>query len=547
MGSFDALSGKAGCPSASVSETTLSDKPVSTCSGKASIVRRETLKATNVFNGTIGSFILSVYKADGSPVEDWVGRPMERDVPLDISNLTLAITGEDPKFSLAYVNVTGSPTVTLQLTYVGPGPELCFDAVTSSPAASPTVPFTISGGRNTTTPGLSDMDTRVEMCIPPNVTGEIWIDANTNTIRDAGELPLKKKPVRILLFNKTWLDGTMDDNGLFIFDMPYLFANETFEVYDTATGAPLATFTTDANGTAFVPIPIPVPPKTFGKDVLFGGNSSSSVCALRPYDVEVKALLETGNWTRTIQVDFAAGNNYSSGSIQPSEGWLVEFSTDGGLSWNATEPVPSSQVSSIRATSSKPIAASEWQNGTDGAVQMFTTTSSLAMNAGQLSSATSEFSSDAAVWFHLTFVCCYFRWRRRLGSHHRSRGRQDLFDPPSPDLHRAGMPDPIHGQALSRLRPNATRNQHRCRRSVAIPELHRQPAFIRLVQPPRGLSLRPVVDRAISMQTVFQRKAKSSLRTARSAFSASMWASRRLISALDRRLSPRSATTRLFR
>lgn len=229
------------------------------------------------------------------------------------------------------------------------------------------------------------------MCIPPNVTGQIWVDSNNNSARDLGELGWKEKPIRIDLFGTTPLRASMDSQGHFVFQMPYRLPNQTFTVYDEASGRPLAMFTTDENGTAYVPIPIPVPGPNAGTSVSFGGNETSMICADTPYHVVAGTLVDPGDIERKLQVDLTTGTNYVASSVKAPPGWILEFSTDGGVSWNGTEPSPASRISNIRAISPEPVEAFDWVNGTGNTEQVFRASSTIALSAGQLTSATGGF------------------------------------------------------------------------------------------------------------------------------------------------------------
>ena len=85
-------------------------------------------------------------------------------VVVDRRNLTDAVAGTSPRFVVSYGNVTGSPQSTMSLAYGGPGPELCFKAISNSTAGNPTSPFTATINGNSTTATSMDTSLNVINC-----------------------------------------------------------------------------------------------------------------------------------------------------------------------------------------------------------------------------------------------------------------------------------------------------------------------------------------------------------------------------------------------
>lgn len=151
MGSFDALTGKPGCPAVGVGEFALSEQPETTCSGAPSILARDSLTVTRVRNGTVSSFLLNVLDSNNNLIPEFTSIPLRTGEPVPLTNLTVDITGPNPRYSLVLVNMTGTPVVDLLFKYIGPGPTLCFKAVSPASVSETTVPFLVSIGGNGTT------------------------------------------------------------------------------------------------------------------------------------------------------------------------------------------------------------------------------------------------------------------------------------------------------------------------------------------------------------------------------------------------------------
>lgn len=380
MGTIDLRTRNANCLSTSVIETDLMEKPPTTCSGKPAVLSRESLTVTDITNGTASTLLLTVISADGELIDGWSGIPLNVGESISLMNLTNDLTGPNPSYSVVFVNATGAPAVSLQLSYAGPAEELCFVATSSKPAGTnPFMPFVASIDGNNTL----DTVTSIRDCAPQTITGTIWIDADNDTTKDPNELPYKNRPVKLVLPNGTVISTTPDPTtGAFAFPIGYM-PDTAFTILDF-DDTPLASFTTDSTGSASIPIPIPPPAiDPTGQTVNYAGNSSSAICADANYDVVVGSLIAPGTNPRQIQVDFTAGSNYTAGSVQAPAGWAVEYSGDGGLTWFSAEPSPASLVTNIRAISPANTSAGEWVNSTGNTAQMFVST--IAANAGPAS------------------------------------------------------------------------------------------------------------------------------------------------------------------
>ena len=66
--------------------------------------------------------------------------------------------------------------------------------------------------------------------------------------------------------------------------------------------------------------------------------------------VGTSALLSPGVGDREIHTTYNSNVIYQAGSAIAPEGWTLEYSTDYGVNWSSTEPVPASSVTDIRAT-----------------------------------------------------------------------------------------------------------------------------------------------------------------------------------------------------
>jgi len=68
--------------------------------------------------------------------------------------------------------------------------------------------------------------------------------------------------------------------------------------------------------------------------------------------VGTSALLTPGLGDREIRTTYTSKTVYQAGTAVGPEGWDLYFSTDHGATWQATEPVPASSVTDIKATAS---------------------------------------------------------------------------------------------------------------------------------------------------------------------------------------------------
>lgn len=393
MGTFDIYSGSPGCRVVALPESTFTDKYDTSCSGKPSIVERRSLRALNVTGGTVSGLKLTVTTSTGQPIANWTGIDLIPGAPLDLTSLTMDITGMAAQYLITFVApVNGTPNVALELVYRGPGPELCMSVILNANQSSaiPVLAQTINKESNPVITSFNrTIDTHV--CLPPNVTGVVWVDTDNDTVRDSGELPFKNKPVKLQLPDGTWLYDTTDAQGNFAFSMPNVFANRTFAVLDAGTGFVLMNFTTSPQGSAFVPIPIPIPAEQPGETSVIGGNDLSGlmeVCATTPYHVVLGSLSQPNTSTNMMQVDFTAGTNFIAGSFRQPRGWSVQFSTDGGITWAASEPSPASSITNIR-TQGLSSLGEDWVNATGNTAQFFSSASFASLDSKSVSSGSS--------------------------------------------------------------------------------------------------------------------------------------------------------------
>lgn len=68
--------------------------------------------------------------------------------------------------------------------------------------------------------------------------------------------------------------------------------------------------------------------------------------------VGASSLLKEGTGNRELRVSLDPGFVYQSGGVTAPEGWTVQYSTNNGTSWGASEPSPASTVTDVRATKS---------------------------------------------------------------------------------------------------------------------------------------------------------------------------------------------------
>ena len=137
------------------------------------------------------------------------------------------------------------------------------------------------------------------------------------------------------------------------------------------------------------------------------------------------SLLDAGEGTRELRIDLDDTTIYQAGGVTAPEGWTVEWSTDGGTTWVATEPVPAGDVTNVRATAN--VVAGNVVLGT----QQYTKQLNASVPASTFSGATGGDGWD--VFFYDDYVLNVFHHNSGalpLDCHLRSTGdRCPGFDP----------------------------------------------------------------------------------------------------------------------
>ncbi|MEY3690594.1 MAG: hypothetical protein RJB57_249 [Actinomycetota bacterium] len=138
IGLFDTRTGAANCTGNPVITLQPSSfAPRYTCTSNDSVDEWKQLRLASVAGtGTAGSIALTVRDANGNAVAGWVDKPVSVGTPLNMTGLDVAQSTSRPTFNFRFSNVTGGniTSATIQLDYVGKGPELCISTtlVTSS-------------------------------------------------------------------------------------------------------------------------------------------------------------------------------------------------------------------------------------------------------------------------------------------------------------------------------------------------------------------------------------------------------------------------------
>ena len=117
--------------------------------------------------------------------------------------------------------------------------------------------------------------------------------------------------------------------------------------------------------------------------------------------VGASSLLKEGTGARELQVHLDPGFVYQSGGVTAPEGWTVEYSTNNGSSWGASEPSPASGVTDVRATKSS-LAAGPIVNGS----QIFSSETVTQIPASTFSASTGGDGWD--VFFYENYVLNIF-------------------------------------------------------------------------------------------------------------------------------------------
>jgi len=66
-------------------------------------------------------------------------------------------------------------------------------------------------------------------------------------------------------------------------------------------------------------------------------------------NVGVSGLLTPGTSDRELRTSLDPGMKFTAGGAEAPEGWTIEYSIDGAVTWTPVEPVPSSDVTDVRA------------------------------------------------------------------------------------------------------------------------------------------------------------------------------------------------------
>lgn len=153
LGTIDAYTGASGCLSSTSKESDVTDKGASTCSGRAPLSRRYSLEALAVNKGNVSGLLLTVLGSNGQPVVNWTGINVTVGKPIDMSSLSMALTGYTAQFKMTMVApINGTPEVPFRMTYYAPGPELCLTVIPTinETMRIPILAQTINKGDNTT-------------------------------------------------------------------------------------------------------------------------------------------------------------------------------------------------------------------------------------------------------------------------------------------------------------------------------------------------------------------------------------------------------------
>lgn len=117
--------------------------------------------------------------------------------------------------------------------------------------------------------------------------------------------------------------------------------------------------------------------------------------------VGASSLLKEGTGDRELRVKLDPGFVYQSGGVTAPEGWTVQYSIDGGMSWVSAEPSPASTVTDVRATKAS-LAAGPIVNGS----QIFSSETVAPIPASTFSASTGGDGWD--VFFYENYVLNIF-------------------------------------------------------------------------------------------------------------------------------------------
>ncbi|MFM8793354.1 MAG: fibronectin type III domain-containing protein [Acidimicrobiales bacterium] len=143
IGIFDSRTGAANCTGNPVITLQPSSfAPRYTCTSNDSVDEWKQLRLASVAGtGTAGSIALTVRDANGNAVAGWVDKPVSVGTPLNMTGLDVAQSTSRPTFNFRFSNVTGGniTSATIQLDYVGKGPELCINTTLTTASNCPVV------------------------------------------------------------------------------------------------------------------------------------------------------------------------------------------------------------------------------------------------------------------------------------------------------------------------------------------------------------------------------------------------------------------------
>ena len=143
IGIFDTRTGAANCTGNPVITLQPSSfAPRYTCTSNDSVDEWKQLRLASVAGGgTAGSIALTVRDNNGNAVAGWVDKPVSVGTPLNMTGLDVAQSSSRPTFNFRFSNVTGGNinSATIQLDYVGKGPELCISTTLSTASNCPVV------------------------------------------------------------------------------------------------------------------------------------------------------------------------------------------------------------------------------------------------------------------------------------------------------------------------------------------------------------------------------------------------------------------------
>lgn len=193
--------------------------------------------------------------------------------------------------------------------------------------------------------------------VSSGVRGKYFVDVDQDNTYGSNDVPYASVAIDVKFSNGALLgSATTDVNSNFLVNVSNPLPSGTvLSVYTAANpSSAIGTITTDTSGFGCSVIAGPSPP---GSGLVKVGNSafdtSQTICQGSNFTAVITDSVLPGSGQRMLSANFAGATGsacYRKGTAVGPPGWTVEYSTDNGATWSATEPATGCAVTTVRTS-----------------------------------------------------------------------------------------------------------------------------------------------------------------------------------------------------